>query len=74
MFEKREEEENMKKVIILFCVGLFLGVTSQASAIDNLFGIPDLRFDGYFKNATALRLHHEYDFMKFDNILDLRSF
>jgi hypothetical protein len=71
MVEKRGEE-NMKKVIILFCVGLFLGVTSQASAIDNIFGIEGLRFDGYLKNATAMRLHHEYDFMKFDNILDLR--
>ena len=64
----------MKKnmILLFFCAGLILGVASLAPAIDDLFGIQDLRFNGYFKNATAMRLHHDLDLMKIDNILDLR--
>ena len=58
--------------MLFFCAGLIMSLASWASAIDDLFGVPDLRFNGYFKNATALRLHEVYDWMKFDNILDLR--
>ncbi len=49
-----------------------MGQASWASAIDNIFGIEDLRFNGYLQNATALRLGEVYDFMKIDNNLDLR--
>ncbi len=63
----------MKKIILLsLCIWLVLGMASLAPAFDNLFGIEDLRFNGYLKNATAMRLHDNYDFMKIDNILDLR--
>jgi len=64
----------MKKnmILLFFCAGLIMGMASWAPAIDDLFGIQDLRFNGYFKNATAMRLHHDLDLMKIDNILDLR--
>ena len=64
----------MKKnmIMLFFCAGLIMGMASWAPAIDDLFGIQDLRFNGYFKNATAMRLHNDLDMMKIDNILDLR--
>ncbi len=62
----------MKKFVILFCTGLLLGVASSASAKDDLFGIPDLRFGGYLKNATAMRLHDDNDLMKIVNTVNLR--
>ena len=58
--------------MLFLCAGLILGVASRAPAIDDLLGIQDLRFNGYLMNATALRLHDNYDFLKIYNILDLR--
>ncbi|HSB07484.1 MAG TPA: DUF1302 family protein [Thermodesulfobacteriota bacterium] len=59
-------------IILFFCIALIMGVATWASAIDDILGIPDLRFNGYLKNATAMRIQHDYDMMKIDNILDLR--
>ncbi len=48
-------------IILFFCIALIMGAASWASAIDDILGIPDLRFNGYLKNATAMRIQHDYD-------------